>query len=48
MVLAVVSAELMHAVCQNAVPGFRRVELEHWGRVGAVRVIRSERFKSMD
>ncbi|TQT49383.1 hypothetical protein EIJ57_23865 [Xanthomonas perforans] len=48
MVLAVVSAELMHAVCQNAVPAFRRGAPEHQGGVGAVRLVPLEGVKSMN
>ncbi|PPT78661.1 hypothetical protein XaplCFBP3122_00160 [Xanthomonas arboricola pv. populi] len=48
MKLAAVSAELMHAACQNAVPGFRRVDLEDRDRVEAVPSVRAEGFKSLD
>ncbi|PPT94981.1 hypothetical protein XarbCFBP7408_10180 [Xanthomonas arboricola pv. guizotiae] len=47
MALAAVSSELMHAACQNGVPGFRRGTLEDRDGAGAVCTAGSEGFTSM-
>ncbi len=48
MWLSAVSPELMHAVCQNAAPGFRRVDLGDGDGGGAGRSAWAEVVKSLD
>ncbi|AEL07060.1 hypothetical protein XCR_2175 [Xanthomonas campestris pv. raphani 756C] len=38
----------MHAVCQNAAPGFRRVDLGDWEGCGAGRSAWAEVVKPLD
>ncbi|RZA19641.1 MAG: hypothetical protein EOP02_18825 [Proteobacteria bacterium] len=46
--LAAVSSELMHGACQNAVPGFWRVDREDPDSAEAVSSAWVEGFKSLD